>query len=370
MKDVKTYISTLMSAVSICMLYDKGHSSVDDFTRRALDLLKGIHEESEVLEIMVVDEDLIVNKKPFRKIGVQGKNFIKNLKRKGISRVDFLKDINFEEMKQMILALSDAKSDLKSSPHIRIGVVDIKTGGSKTDIHINLENLQAFSLEQVQKVQEVFSEISSSKTMNIAGLEEIVSNFIISCKKGANILKLISPIKTYSEYTFTHATNVAVLSIFQAESLGIENDLLREIGIAGLLHDIGKLFIAQEVLEKKGALYPTEWQQIELHPLYGAVYLARLDGITRLAAIAAFEHHMRYDGKGYPALRLNGKKQHLCAQIIAIADFFDALRSRRPYREASEFKEVVYIMKNKSEGMFNPRLADNFVRIIHKAFTE
>ena len=370
MRAVKNYLSTLMSAVSNSMLYDKGHSSIDDFTQRALVLLREIHGESEALEIMVVDEDIIVNKKPFREKGAQIKNLMKNLKRKGVSRISFLRDVTFEEMKQMIVDLSASKSDLKSSPHIRIGVTDIRLGVSKADSNVKFESPAAFTSEQIQKVRAVFSEISMSGKMNTGALEEVVVNFILSIKNGTSILKLINPVKAQDEYAFAHATNVSILSLFLAESLGFDSDLLRETGIAALLHDAGKLFVDREVLEKNGPLDAAEWQQIQLHPIYGARYLARFEGITRLAPIVAFEHHLRYDGKGYPALHMNERRQHLCTQLVAIADFFDALRSGRAYRRSLELDEVSYIMKNKAEGMFNPRLADLFIRTIHKALNE
>jgi HD-GYP domain-containing protein (c-di-GMP phosphodiesterase class II) len=161
-----------------------------------------------------------------------------------------------------------------------------------------------------------------------------------------------------------------VLSMFQAQSLNIRDDLLRDIGIAGLLHDVGKLFIAKEILEKKAALTSEEWEEIQLHPLYGARYLGKMEELPRLAPIVAFEHHMKYDGKGYPRMNSNAKKQHLCSQIVAISDFFDALRSRRPYRRALEIKEVLALMQTEGEGVFNPFLFGNFVKSMHKVLSE
>ncbi len=127
-----------------------------------------------------------------------------------------------------------------------------------------------------------------------------------------NILRLISPVKSYSEYTYTHATNVAVLSMFQAETLGIRDTLLRDIGISALLHDVGKLFISKDILEKSASLDKEEWEEIKMHPLYGARYLAKLEGIPSLAPIVAYEHHLRFDGKGYPSL-ITGEKKHIFA---------------------------------------------------------
>ncbi len=369
---INIFISTLMSAVSNCLLYSKEHASVEALSQKALSILNEILKGVESLEIMIVEKDLIANKVPLRDVGVQGINFMKRLKRKGITRIDFLRGITYSELKQLIDYISDNDDSLITFVHIRTGVIDIKVGGFKIDsnIDIDLENLQSFSSQQVEMVKEVYHGISPFKKLNIAGLEEIVVNFILTFRKEVGILKLISPVKSYSEYTYTHAMNVAVLTMFQAETLGMKDDVIRDIGISALLHDVGKLFIAKEILEKKSPLDEKEWEEVRLHPLYGARYLSKHDSIPRLASIVALEHHLRYDGRGYPKLKVNHKKQHICSQFVAISDYFDALRSRRPYRRELEIKEVITIMKKGADGAFNPIFLDNFVKMISLAFSE
>jgi HD-GYP domain-containing protein (c-di-GMP phosphodiesterase class II) len=359
-----------MSAISNSLLYSKDHASVNELTNKAFSILENIFKTSESLEIMVIEDDFVLNKKPVREIGLQTKNLIKRLKRKGISRIDLLKGITISELKQLVAELSTTEKSLKSYPHIKTGVIDVKVGDVKKDIDLDSDGLSKFTSEQIDQLKEVYYDLTPFKKLNIAGLEEIVVNFLLTFRKEVSILKLISPVKTYSEYTYTHATNVAVLSMFQAETLGMRDDILRDIGIAGLLHDVGKLFISKETLEKTGALDDKEWEEIKLHPLFGAQYLAKMDNLTRLASIAAFEHHCRYDGQGYPHLDMTNRKQHLCSQIVAISDFYDALRSRRSYRRSLEINEVLTIMKSDSEGAFNPLLLDNFIRGIHVALSK
>ncbi len=366
---IKGFISSFMSAVSNCALYSKDHDSVSELSNRALSIINDFFVNSESLEIMILDDELIVNKTPIRDIGVQGLNLIKRLKRKGISRIDFLKGVSFSELKQLVVELS-SEEEIKTSPYIRKGIVDVKIGGIKFEGDIDKDNILSFTSEQVQKFKEIYFNISPFKRLNVAGLEEIVVNFIITFRKEVNILRLISPVKSYSEYTYTHATNVAVLSMFQAETLGIKDTLLRDIGISALLHDVGKLFISKDILEKSASLDKGEWEEIKMHPLYGARYLAKLEDIPSLAPIVAYEHHLRFDGKGYPSLIAGEKKQHICSQTVAIADFFDALRSRRPYRRELEVKEILSIMARESGKMFNPFLLDNFLKSIHIALSE
>ena len=228
--------------------------------------------------------------------------------------------------------------------------------------NISIENVSDFREEQIEKLKVAFHSISPFKQLTMSDLEEIVARFVATISKEMSILKLLSPVKSYSNYTYVHSINVAVLSIFQAESLGIRGKLLHDIGLSALLHDVGKLFISKDILEKKGSLDEKEFAEITKHPAFGAAYLAKIENITRIAPVVAFEHHRKFNGAGYPQLSLQEKHPHIASQIVSISDFFDALRSWRPYRKSLETKEVLVLMKKNSGTDFNPLLVDNFTR--------
>lgn len=364
MDTVKKFISSLMIAISNSALYSKEHELVEESARRVLSHLDELLKEKEKIEIMIIENDLVADKIALKDTGLYGGNLVKQLKRKGISRVDFLKGVTLAEIIQFIEDMSDQETTLKSLPHLKTGVVGVRAKELNLNFDVDLQNLPAYTAEQIGKIKDVYDTISPFKRLEMSGLEEIVVGFILTFKKEANILKLLSPVKSYSEYTYTHATNVAVLSMFQAELLGIKGHLLRDIGIAALLHDVGKLFISKEILNKKDTLDNKEFAEISLHPLYGARYLAKIDGLTRLAPIAAFEHHRKYDGTGYPAVNVNGRKQHICSQLISISDVFDALRSFRPYRVSWDTNKILAVMKNGAGTEFEASLVDNFTRMI------
>jgi HD-GYP domain-containing protein (c-di-GMP phosphodiesterase class II) len=368
MKTVKDFISTLMVAISNCSLYTKEHEAFSELAQKTLSTLGEILDKR--FEMMVIENELIVNKTPFTEAGLHRTNLIKRLRRKGISRVDFIEGITLEEMKQFIIDVSGNGKGLKSCPHIKSGTVDISLSSPKGEIDFDKHSLPWVSSGEVDKVKDIFHAASPFRKLNIAGLEEVVVHFITTFKKEAGILKYLSPVKSFSEYTYTHATNVAVLTMFQAESLGIKDDLLHEIGIAALLHDAGKLFVPKEILEKNGKLDDREFSEIKKHPLHGARYLAKMDNLTRLAPLMAFEHHLKYDCSGYPAVRFGEKKQHIFSQIIAIADFFDALRSHRPYRKSMEIKDIIALMKKGSGSDFNPYLINNFIGLLQVAIMQ
>jgi HD-GYP domain-containing protein (c-di-GMP phosphodiesterase class II) len=136
--------------------------------------------------------------------------------------------------------------------------------------------------------------------------------------------------------------------------------------MAGLLHDIGKMFVSSDVLEKEAKLNDEEWVAMKKHPVYGAMYLATLPDIPKYALVAAYEHHMKFNGLGYPATRKKGRTQHIISQIIAISDFFDALRTDRPYRKALDVPVIVGLINDSSGKDFNPLLVENFLRSLKK----
>ncbi|RMG60685.1 MAG: HD domain-containing protein, partial [Deltaproteobacteria bacterium] len=216
--------------------------------------------------------------------------------------------------------------------------------------------------ELKSEVREVLSAFSPFRKVALKGVEELVVNFILTFKREYSILRLLLPVRSYSEYTYTHAANVSILTIFQAQALGIGGKLLHEVGIAALLHDVGKLFIPREILEKKGRLTEEEFEVITGHTVQGAKYLSAIENLTPMASIVAYEHHMRFDGKGYPHGRKKRKKQNIVSQMVQIADFFDALRSRRPYKRSWGVEEILALMREGRGSEFNPLLVDVFSR--------
>lgn len=365
---INKFLLPFMSAVSNCSLYSVEHASVGEFISKACDALEILFKDINSIEIMIIEDDLVVNKILIRNVGVQGLNLIKRLKKKGITRVDIFKGVEFQEIKDFIVSLVDKEKIVKEYPHIITGAIDVKLGGQQTE-DLRLDNINELSDVQLNSVKGIFNNVSHFKKLETSGLEEIVLRFAAVFKRESNILRLLCPVKSASEYTYIHATNVAVLSMFQAETLGIKDDLKHDIGIAALLHDIGKIFIDTNIIEKKGKLNEQERNEIKFHTIYGAKYLLKMTGLTKLAPIVAYEHHLRFDGKGYPDIKNNGRRQHICSQIVAISDYFDALRSTRPYRKEVEFEEILFLMKMESKGMFNPFLLDNFIKSMFKALS-
>jgi HD-GYP domain-containing protein (c-di-GMP phosphodiesterase class II) len=144
----------------------------------------------------------------------------------------------------------------------------------------------------------------------------------------------LTALKNHDEHTYVHCVNVSVLSIRIGQALGLSRVELANLGVAALLHDIGKIMVPTEVLQKPGRLDAEEWAAIHRHPKEGFKIVCRLPNLTGMmleASRVALQHHMNVDGSGYPKSG-HGVTMATSSRIVAVADFFDAVTAHRAYR--------------------------------------
>jgi len=354
-------VTDFMTALSNCSLYSNTHESVGLHTASAIRAMAPYFEEADDLSFTILGDSMLVNDQRYRGKSAHITAFMKRLRRNGVEKIVFKKDINRKELAAFITSLTSVSAAPKSMPNIAIGMMEVRfSSGEGTDVEGLVD-------EEIAKLAEIDEELSKFGKLNMVGLEDVVGNFITTMKQEANVLKVISPVKSFSNYTFTHTTNVTMLSIFQAESLGMRGDVLHEIGLAGLLHDVGKMFVPKEVLDKPGKLTDEEWVMMRNHTVFGAKYLAGIDDVPKLGVIAAYEHHMKFNGTGYPDTKRRNRHQHIVSQMIAIADFYEALRAERPYRKGMQSKVIMGFIEEGSGTDFNPLLVQNFLRALRES---
>ena len=164
MDNVTVFLSIFMSAVSNCLLYSKNHASVDELIAKTFSILNHIFDKSGSFEIMIIENDLVVNKNPIKEIGLQGENLLKRLKRKGISHIHFLKGLTLSELKNLVADISTTEKGLKASPHIKVGIVDVHIGSVKVPQGFR------FSQERSPDIQKNISDFYFWKNTGNAGI--------------------------------------------------------------------------------------------------------------------------------------------------------------------------------------------------------
>lgn len=169
------------------------------------------------------------------------------------------------------------------------------------------------------------------------------------------VTALVTAIEVKDVYTEGHGQRVKKYSTMIAEKMKLSKDQIYNISIASLLHDVGKIGIPTEILNKTSSLTGEEYAIVKRHPQYSKKILERISGFSMIKEFT-YAHHERYDGKGYP-LGIKGDKIPLEAQVIQVADVFDALTSERSYRKALSKEEAIEIIKNEIGKQFHPYVA-------------
>ena len=189
--------------------------------------------------------------------------------------------------------------------------------------------------------------------------EEIVDEITQNNNAMINMIDL----KVFDDYTYYHSVNVAALSILIGATMGLAKKNLCMLGLGALLHDIGKIFIAKEILDKPGKLTAAELEEIRTHSRLGSEYLTDRWEVPVESNMAVLTHHEYYDGTGYPN-GLKGNEIPQFGKIVAVSDVFDALTSDRPYRRQISPSEAIEFVMGGSGSQFDPGIVKTFVKKI------
>lgn len=360
----------LATAISTVSLYSAEHAQVERLCRSILANIQKVMAGKDDISLVVIDNELIVDGIPLRGSLHFGR-LAQLLALRGIGHVKLIRGVGLEEIRDMVEHLSkrNAEQAVHSTAGIRYGKVGVRFSyndeeSSEVSPGETVADASLFDGE-ISKYREICRGIRKHKTLKVAGIMEIVSGFIATVKSEADPLLALAPVRSSDEYTFTHSANICILNLAQAMALGIDGPVLHDIGIAAMLHDVGKFFIPEEVLNKPGRLDEEDWNFVKQHPLWGAQYLLDTPGVPSLAIITAYEHHLKYDFSGYPAVPASWQ-QNLCTQMTTVSDFFDALRTKRPYRDALEMEKISALMLEIAGTELNPILTKNFLKIFSR----
>lgn len=217
----------------------------------------------------------------------------------------------------------------------------------------SLKNLFVSSTTESSSYQD---EINFLSTSLVKIIDEIISN--------SDIISNMVDLKIYDDYTYFHSVNVAILALIIGNSLKLSKDLMTQLGMAAILHDIGKKFTPIEILSKPGKLTTEEFEIIKEHPYNGYDFIKHtFPMISATTYVGILQHHERYDGAGYPS-GVIGENISLFGRILAVCDVYDALVSDRPYHKAFLASEALEFIQGGSGSMFDPAIVLTFTHKI------
>lgn len=222
------------------------------------------------------------------------------------------------------------------------------------------DTLRAETVKGIKNLFVLSERTGSAPPLNL--MREQIGRIVDEILSNRNLMINMIDLKAFDNYTYAHSVNVAVLSIVLGLAAGLNRDALNRLGMAALLHDIGKVFVPLELLNKRTPLKPEEHAVLMSHAERGFEYVkSHYPEIPVSTYIAILEHHERYDGSGYPMAKPGARTTQFGA-ILAIADVYDAMTSDRPYRKALPPSEAVEYFMASGGSLFHPELLGLFLR--------
>ncbi|HEX9162007.1 MAG TPA: HD domain-containing phosphohydrolase [Thermoanaerobaculia bacterium] len=356
---MESLIIQIASAVNTRTLYPANHPRV---VKAIEDTVAAVHRviadrNTDSVTFLIVGEDLVAEDQVLRKATLSNRQFVDILRRRGVERLTLAAGLDAAEASQLLTALATGEN-LDSTAHVIVGRVRVTVDDSKSD------EKHEISTDQLDIVRESFARFRSDRKLPLDVIEDMMWSFIDSLSRSTRQVLPLAKLKDHDEYTFIHSVNVSLLVLAQARSFGMQGPMLHAFGMAGLLHDIGKLMVPLDVLNKPGKLDGDEWALMQSHSEQGCWYLGEIEGALPLTAVVAYEHHLRYDMKpAYPMLKIP-RLPNLASRMTSIADAYDAMSTVRPYQQPLMRASAMEILKKRTETFYDPMLVAGFARVI------
>ncbi|MBH0209037.1 MAG: HD-GYP domain-containing protein [Nitrospira sp.] len=213
-------------------------------------------------------------------------------------------------------------------------------------------------------VQNAMQDVRLGRAINVDAVQTVITDMTESVFRNQDALPSLSRLKRFDEYTFYHSVNTALLAMSLGRSLGFDRSMIHLAGVGTLLHDIGKMKVPLEILNKPGRFEPHEMEIVKQHVLRGVEVLSNTTGLGETYIQPALEHHERVNGDGYPHRRAHQDISQV-GLITAVVDIYDAMTSDRVYHKGKPAHEVLQLLYRLSlEGHLDPTLVQRFIQVV------
>jgi putative nucleotidyltransferase with HDIG domain len=376
MSDPVRFLVSFGQAVSTMALYNDGHPARERAVDRSYRCLRDLQQYDPHPRFSFLGEETIYQENALRELGDW--EWGTRLAQAGVQRMELDENVTregYEEFLEEMMAritlsfIDSAEARPARSLGIKVGTLGIRGDTREIketfDDEVPVATISYALGEEAASIMSMHKEVQDRGQLPLAEAEAVVRSLSMAMHGDQEMILPLLQLREFDEYTTTHSLNVSVLTMALAESLGLAQQDVRTFGIAGLLHDLGKVSIPQEILNKPGKLSDEERSIMQRHPTAGAKLIIESGRRLDLAAAVAHEHHIMINGHGYPSCHYR-RDCHKASKLVHVCDVYDALRTRRPYREAWDAERVLTYLEERAGTEFDPEAATAFVRMMRK----
>jgi putative nucleotidyltransferase with HDIG domain len=369
--DAARFLTAFAQAVATMVLYEEGHPARERALDAAYQPLADLQSSSPRQVFTFLGGEVVHGSEPVREL--RGWEWGARLVAAGVQRLELDEAVSRDELLELMdeilarLSLSASADSPETRQlrrsRIRIGTVGVR--GEAEAMATPVAMLDYSLAAEAEAVRWMNEQVELRRQLPLAEAEAVVRSLAVAMHGDQKLILPLLRLRSHDEYTTTHSMNVAVLSMAMAEFLGYAPSDVRAFGTAGLLHDLGKVRIPRDILNKPGRLTASERELINQHPVDGARLLLESGEQLEMAAVVAYEHHMLHDGGGYPQPRFC-RACHSASRIAHVCDVYDALRTHRPYRAAWGSEAVLAYIGERAGSEFDPDVARAFVHMMRQ----
>ena len=376
--EAQRFLQVMAQALSTMALYKAGHPARERVVDRAFAMLQELQIENAHPDFSFLGDEVIYGNVSVRElrdwdwskrlvgIGVQRLEFDPEVTREDF--ILFLEDVALKFATPGGMVVDTAEARQTGPRHtIRYGSLGIRSdteeGRKLLEKEVMTATITYQMTEEVDAIKYMHDEVLKNGGLPLLEAEAVVRSLSVAMHGESEMMLPLLMLKDFDQYTTTHCLNVSVLVMGLAEHLKLHARDVRSFGVAGLLHDLGKVKIPMEILNKPGKLTDDERTVMQNHTIEGAKLIITSDRELDMAAVVAYEHHIMLNGGGYPK-RHYQRDCHKASNLVHVCDVYDALRTNRPYRSAWEAERVLSYIEEKAGSEFEPGIATKFVELM------
>jgi putative nucleotidyltransferase with HDIG domain len=369
-------LTTLAKALSAMGLYQPGHPARERAVDVAYEELVRLQGSDPFAQFSFLGDEVVYGQAALREMGAW--DWGRKLASAGIQRLEIVDIVSRDEYVDFLddvlsrLAATTGPSTVESRParktSIRFGAIGIRGDAPQLPREDPSEKTSSGQISydlgpEADAVRWMHNEVATRGELPLLEAEAVVRSLAVAMHGDSQIVLPLVQMKEFDQYTTTHSLNVSVLTMALAEHMKLPASDVRGFGVAGLLHDLGKVRVPKDILVKPGKLTDAERQVMQRHPVDGARLIVASDKNLDLAAVVAYEHHIMLDGGGYPRPHY-GRGCHHASEIVHVCDVYDALRTNRPYRAAWESERTLEYLGERAGKEFDPKIARAFIEMV------
>jgi len=364
MRAIEEAIVGLTRVWSDIRLYPPTHPVIAGRLREAEAELSRVLGVGRELTIKQVDGDLVHGAHRLFRNQPRPAGFIGTLDRLGIGCFTFQRGVTAHELGALCAALAGEADGLTDEAAVRRHLTEQGVTHVGVDrlalVHSEGGRRRGVSLSQlynsaVDVARQALESARMGRRLDVMSVQAVTEHMVGEITRDPSAALGLASLRGHDEYSFAHSVHTALLSLAFGDYIGLTESELRQVGVAAVLHDVGKAVVPVDVLRKPGKLSDQDWGHMARHPSEGATMLLDYDGLPAVAPIVALEHHIGCDREGYPRMR-RSRDLSFVSLIVTMVDVYDALTTHRPYRPPLSPTEALDLMAGMAGGKLDRKL--------------